>query len=407
MSLADANFRIRGLLKHSLNKPINIVIVCHLPALWNMFDSVYKAAAEDPGCTVTVVALPYKHNSLSDGQYKDDGVFEYLSQKNVNVINGYDKSKDEWLDPAQLNPDYVFFQTPYRNYNDAWSVEKVSMFSRICYVPYGGCIYDGDVDEIVNPASFFAHVSMVFKENLYTKSKFVQRFKDKSWFYKMSVLESGCPKLDFLAENNEYSGKLWRRGLQQDVKKIIWTPRWHTSEGNCHFFEYKQFFIDFCKAHQNVDFIFRPHPLSLQSFLKTGELSLGELKAMESAYEQSLNMTIDSGGGYEDAFVTSDFLVSDMSTILFEYFASGKPIIYTHRVNHFNELGEKLSEGFYWVTNASELTETLEMLICGKDPLKLRREEIRNDIFVMPEGGSGRFIKEAILKDYRSCLKTT
>jgi hypothetical protein len=400
--LADANFRTRTKLRRTQNQPIHIVFVCHMPALWGMFDSVYKAVSKAPDFTVTVVALPYRHNTLPEGQYKDEGVFEYLSGMSVNVIRGYDKDNDEWLDPAELSPDYVFFQTPYRNFPDEWSIDYLSLISKICYVPYGGCIYAGDVDEIVNPESFFSHASIVFKEDTYSKNKFEQRFGDKPWFNDVSIFISGCPKLDFLVEDNSYTGMFWRHGLQKGVKKILWTPRWHTSEGNCHFFEYKQFFIDYCTCHQNVDFIFRPHPLSLQNFLKTGELSSSDLQAMESAYKISSNMAIEINCGYEDSFVTSDFLVSDMSTILFEYFATGKPIIYTHRVDHFNELGKKLSEGFYWVTNSTELHNMLDLLLSGDDPLKTKREEIRESLMYVPDNGSGQFIRNVIKRDYIS-----
>jgi len=399
--LADTNFRMRAMMKHAQNKPINVLFVCHEPALWSMFESVYEAMENDSKFCPLVVALPYKHGTLPEGQYKDAGMFEYCEARKIKVVRGYNKEKDEWLQPAKLDPDYVFFQTPYPFFPETWSVEQVSMMARICYVPYGGCIYVGDVDETVNPTSFFSYVSIVFKENLHTKNKFQQRFKDESWFYDKSIFISGCPKLDFLGLDKTYPGILWRRGLQKNIKRILWTPRWHTEEGNCHFFDYKQFFIDFCISHQFVDFIFRPHPLSLQNFITTGELSLSDLEWMESVYEKSSNMVIDKGGGYEDTFVTSDILVSDMSTILFEYFFTGKPIIYTHRVDHFNELGKKLSEGFYWVKNSSELNDTLEMLLSGHDPLKVKREEIRQALFFVPDGGSGRFIKETISDDYR------
>lgn len=399
-SRVDSDFRTRAELKRAQNQPIHIVFVCHMPALWNMFDSVYKAAAEDSNFHATVVALPYRHGTLSEGQYKDDGVFEYLRGIKVNVISGYDKEKDEWLNPGALNPDYIFYQTPYRNFPDSWSAENLSLIARICYVPYGGCIYSGVVDETVNPISFFEYVKIIFKENQYTKDVFVQRFEDKHWFFSKSVFISGCPKLDFLTETSRCHGKLWRRALHENVKRVLWTPRWHSAEGNCHFFDYKQFFVEYCTSHQNVDFIFRPHPLSLQNFIKTGELSLGELKSMESVYELSSNMIIDKGGGYEDTFLTSDILVSDMSTILFEYFATGKPIIYTHRVDHFNDFGKKLSKGFYWVTNATELNNTLEMLVSGHDPLKTKREEIRDSLYFVPDKGSGQFIKDAIFNDY-------
>jgi len=401
-ALADASFRTRAMMKQVQNKPINVLFVCHEPVLWNMFESIYAAMENDPDFSPLVVAMPHYQAPMPKGQYRDVGMFEYCESRNAKVVRGYDKETNKWLNPSSLMPDYVFFQTPYNFFPPVWSIEQISMMARICYVPYGGCIYAGVVDEIVNPISFFAHVNILFKENSYTKNNFEQRFKDNSWFYDKSIFISGYPKLDFLFVDRNYSGMLWRHGLQENVKRILWTPRWSTMEGNCHFFDYKQFFIDFCMSHQLVDFIFRPHPLWLQNFLKTGELSLSALELMESVYEKSSNMFMDKSSGYEDTFVTSDILVSDMSTILFEYFATGKPIIYTHRVDHFNELGKKLSEGFYWVTNSSELNNTLEMLISGHDPLKVKREEIKKSLVFLPDGGSGRFIKETISNDYRT-----
>ena len=37
---------------------IRVLFVCHMPALWPTFDSIYKAAIDDPSFEVTVVALP-------------------------------------------------------------------------------------------------------------------------------------------------------------------------------------------------------------------------------------------------------------------------------------------------------------------------------------------------------------
>jgi len=103
--------------------------------------------------------------------------------------------------------------------------------------------------------------------------------------------------------------------------------------------------------------------------LKTGELTEQELARLEMQYSNSLNMTLDRNGEYQDTFLTSDFLISDVSSMLVKYLATGKPVVYTHRVDVFNELGRKLSEGFYWVINSVELKENLEMLISDNDPL--------------------------------------
>jgi hypothetical protein len=399
-ALAEANFKIRYTLKRNKNKKINVLFACNIPAEWSMFDSIYNKIVDDPEFNATVVALPYRHNSLPEGQYKDEDVVGFLQSKGVNVIPGYNREKDEWLNPASLDPDYIFFQSPYNLFSATWSVEYVSMIAKVCYIPYGTCLFSGKVDNIVHPSSFFSFTSKFFIESPLCQELFLDKFSHHTWFNTSTVVLSGHPKLDYLSEQVQPSGKAWRRGVQQDIKRILWTPRWNTSEGNCHFFDYKDYFVDFCSKHHNVDFIFRPHPLCLQNFIKTGELSASKLEQMESKYKKSSNMALDRTGEYQDTFLTSDILISDISSMLLEYFATGKPIIYTHRINVFNELGNKLSEGFYWVRNSIELTETLEMLLSGTDPLKEKREGLIKSILFLPDGGAGLKIKEAIRSDY-------
>lgn len=399
-TLADANFRTRAMFKRTQNQPINVLFVCHMSALWSMFDSIYDKLVNDSEFNPIVVALPYKHGTLPDGQYKDDGVFTFLQEIGVNVIRGYDNEKDEWLDPATLKPDYVFYQTPYNFFPESWLVRSVSMIAQVCYFPYATSLFRGEVDETVHPVSFFRFTSKFFIESSLCEKNLISRLKKESWFSKERFVISGYPKFDYLTEQSQLSGKAWRRGIREDVRRVLWTPRWNTGEGNCHFFDYKDYFIDFCSKHQNVDFIFRPHPLCLQNLIKTGELSGNDLEAMEFKYSNSQNMALDRNAMYQDTFLSSDILVSDISSMLLEFFATGKPLIYTHRVDVFNELGKKLSEGFYWVRNATELTDTLEMLIAGNDPLKEKRKEIIKSLLYLPKGGASLKIKEAILFDF-------
>lgn len=401
-ALADTNFRTRALVKRTQGKPINVLFVCNEPAEWSMFDSVYKAMAEDPGFAPLVIALPYRHGSLPEGQYKDAGMVEFCETRHIPAIRGYDKETKEWLDPTSLMPDYVFFQSPYDFFPPIWSVKQISMIAQVCYIPYGITIFRGEVNNVVHPAHFFRFTSLYFKENSLSKELFINKFQDQEWFNQNKVTLSGFPKLDYLSEINEISSTIWKRGLQKDIKRILWTPRWRTLEGTCHFFDYKEYFIKFCKQHQEVDFVLRPHPLCWQNFLKTKELTKDDLKNMETEYDNSLNMTLDKTGDYHDTFLTSDILVSDISSMLPEYFATGKPIVYTHRVDVFNELGRELSTGFYWVKNAVELKVALEMLISGSDPLWEKRQELRDSLLFIPEGGSGMRIKEAIGFDFHS-----
>ena len=398
--LADTNFRMRAMMKNAQNKPLNVLFVCHEPALWSMFESVYKAMENDSKFCPLVAALPYKHGTLPEDQYKDAGMFEYCAARKIKVVRGYNKEKDEWLQPATLDPDYVFFQTPYNFFPPQWSVARISMIAMICYIPYATCLFRGAVEATLHPESFFQHTQFVFKESIFSRDLFIKNFRSQGWLKEDNVILCGHPKLDYLINNNKTNNGSWKRGQQKDIKRIIWTPRWNTSEGNCHLFDYKDFFVSYCKENQNVDFIFRPHPLCLQNFLNTGELSQKDLSLLEMQYDQSLNMILDKSAEYKDTFLTSDILVSDISSMLLEYLGTGKPIIYTHRINVFNELGMKLSEGLYWVNNVMELKKTIDMLISGNDPLLIKRKQLMSEILYMPNGGSGLAIKDVIKTDF-------
>lgn len=401
--LVDAGFRTRAMIKLEFKKPIRVLFICHEPTLWGMFESVYNAMDIDLDFSPLVISLPYRHPTLPEGQYKDAGMLEFCIQRKIKAVQGYDKKRDEWLNPVTLVPDYVFFQSPYHLFPPMWSVERLSTIARVCHIPYGITIFRGKIYDVVHPAKFFRFISLFFKENSLSIKLFTDRFMAQGWFDHNKVILSGYPKLDYLNESHEICHNIWRHGTNKDIKRILWTPRWTTSEGACHFFNYKDFFSSFCKDHPNVEFVFRPHPLCLQNFLKTGELTRNDLEHLKAEYENSFNMTLDETGDYRDTFLTSDILITDISSLMTEYYVTGKPIIYTHCVDMFNDLGRQLSEGFYWVKSSIDLERTLEMLISGNDPLKKKRTKILKTLFFMPKGGAGLQIKEAVRSDLLSC----
>lgn len=404
--LSDAQFIARAALKKYTHQPINILFVCHEPSLWGMFETVYGAMAEDQEFHPLVVTLPYMHSSIQTAQYMDAGMFEFCESKKIKAVQGYDKEKNIWHDPASFMPDYVFFQTPYNILPSGWSADKISLISRICYLPYGATLFKGEVESIVYPQSFMRYAHLIFKENTISREIFLNKFQNSDWFDEKKIILSGSTKLDKLTAGTHSCGVVWKRGLQHDIKRILWTPRWTTSEGICHFFDYKDFFFEFCEKHQDIDFIFRPHPLCFKNFLQTGQLKENDVINLRIEYDNSPNMILDKSNEYYDTFLSSDILISDLSSMMVEFFVTEKPIVYTHRIDLFNELGRKLSEGFYWVNNATELEKTLKMLISGVDPLKEKRKELIKKVMYIPEEGSGTKIKKIIGLDFKTAVYT-
>jgi hypothetical protein len=397
---AEAGLITRAMVKRSQKKTITVLLVCHEPSFWNMFESLYRTVKEDSGFSVNVVAMPYNHSSLPKGQFKDAGMLDFLQAKGIEAIQGYSPEQNKWVNPAVLQPDYVFFQNPYELFPRMWSAEYVSLIARVCYIPYATCILKGHIHAVVHPPGFLKFTHLIFTENTDTRMMLKEKFNGEPWLDLDHIVGVGNPKLEYLANAPFPQASVWRRGVDPKIKRILWTPRWNTGEGNCHFFDYKGYFEAFCAEHAEVDFALRPHPLCFQNFLKTGEMTKEELSEMELHYAQTPNMVIDKTGGYENSFLTSDILISDVSSLLMEYIVIGKPIIYTHRVDHFNDLWRHLSSGFYWVRNKSELANTLKMLLAGDDPLQQTRMKLKEQLLGMQKGGSSKLIMEALRFDF-------
>lgn len=146
--------------------------------------------------------------------------------------------------------------------------------------------------------------------------------------------------------------------------------------------------------------MFRPHPQAFLNWVATGELSENELAQYKEAFNELPNAKIDDTKEYLTTFYSSDCMVTDISSIVAEYFLTGKPIIYCHKKDCFNDFSRKLSEGFYWVKNWNELEKTLEMLKSGSDPLNEKRQKLIKEAFYIPESGAGTTIKDLIKKDF-------
>lgn len=398
--------KCNAMMKISGKQPIHVVFVCHNPSLWGSLESVYYTILKDPEFHVTVLAVPYRHPVFKDKEFHDSGMAAFLEKMGIEFIQGYDEKSKDWLDLQKLSPDYIFFQTPYESqFPVFYSSAHVSLFARLCYVPYyGTLLYRGIVDETTHPIKFFKNVSYYFVAHE-DERKDVKN-KLQNILQPGQIIVSGSPKTDYILQDLIVNGNSWKLGLNKNVKRILWTPRWNTSEGNCHFFDYKDYLLDFSGSHSNIDLLFRPHPLCLPNFLKTGELSQAEYDELIHNFNEAPNAKIDFSADYKDTILSADFMISDMSSILYEFFMTGKPIIYTHRVNTFNDFAAKLATGFYWVNNQDELDETLQMLLNGKDPLKAKREQLIEELLLVVPGGASNLIKNAIRNDFYHSVNT-
>lgn len=116
--------------------------------------------------------------------------------------------------------------------------------------------------------------------------------------------------------------------------------------------------------------------MCFSNFVKTGKMSLEELWDFKNNFINKNVAETDESGDYTVSFLKSDVLGADETSLLAEYFITGKPIIFCKKISHFSALIKKLVKGICVVNNEMELIAALNSLHVGNDPLKAKRKQI-------------------------------
>lgn len=374
-------------------KPIHVVFVCHRPQIWGALESVCEALLKDADFRVTIVTVPNKKQlpklGLSHEIYESEGADEYFSARYDCVVSGYNAETGEWLDLYSLKPDYVFFQTPYNICRPAiYQSDVVSTFAKLCYVHYGMPFMAGTIADDTTPPDFFKDVTYHFVEFPEMKAYYSHRAREFGYERTYQQILSGYPKLDSASAAQQCTGG-WTYTDDEKKFRILWTPRWNTGEGNCTFVEYKDKLIAMAEQDSRIELLFRPHPQAFKEYVASGVMTEKEVDAYLQRYACCPNAGIDRSGDYLDNFYTADLLISDESSIIPEFFLTGKPIIMTSHETHFNSFAQKLEKGFYGAGNWNDIEKIVGLLIAGQDEKQELRQSIIQKEFYMPEKGAG------------------
>lgn len=380
--------------KKNDGKPIHVVFVCHRPAVWESLHSVYDDMKQNPAFQVTVVAIPNKKQlpdlGLNHEQYESEGAEEFWREEGC--IHGYNYSTGEWLDLETLNPDYIFFQQPYNICRPPqYHSRLVSRYARLCYVSYFGILYVDDVYDECIPADFLRDLYYFFTQNS-QEDHHIRRRVLVDGAPLCRTMNTGFPRYDRVKEYKTRKSELWQK---PDTFKMVWTPRWTTNEGNCHFFTFKDLIVDYCKQDPGVELVFRPHPQAFKEWNATGELPEAEANTYKQNFVGS-NMHLDDSGDYFPTLYNSDCLITDKSAILLDYFCTGKPIIYCLSHNPHDRLFPEYMEGMYCVDTWDQVQDILTQLRSGNDPLAPVRKKIVRENFLQDTTAAHKILRQIL-----------
>ena len=374
ISRRDKKARV-WLIKHSDEKKRDgrakvVFIIQYIPA-WNKLQPVYEEIKnrKDMEAFILCVPLNIREHEFTDSSREND-TYEYFVKHGYECINAYRSGK--WFDLECFCPDYVFHSRPYDTFMpEKYTSDNIARYAKICNILYGASMSLRMRNTVFN-RDYFRNCSFYFA---------LDRTEAEFWNkrYKKGV-KAGVQKA-YAVGSTAFESILDAKSEKKSERTVImWTPRWTTDKtvGGSNFFNYKDVLIETAENDPDTDYIFRPHPLMFDNFVKSGEMTAGEAEDYKRKCEELPNVTLDEKKEYADTFWQTDMLVTDISGIMIEYFITGKPMIYCiSDVEHeFTDGYKPMISACYIVHNKEELLGTINALKSGSDPLAEKRREV-------------------------------
>ena len=357
------------------SESVVIVFLVYKPQLWNSLKSVYHASIQNKRVITYLVISPDNQNGT---WCIDDKVLSFFRAEAVEVISGDQDGRI--FDLSSLKPDIVFRQTPYDEaYPDEYSMKKIAGYAKTCYIPYGFNLSPDKHLRIEYNHPFTKDLFAVFID-CQSNAVFCENLKG-DLYPDLNIIYEGFPRLDLLRELED------RR--EKDCYTFSWIPRWSLDSvynDPSGFLVYKDVLLGFFKENPHCKLIIRPHPLMFPNFIKWGVMSEQEVNDFQETIGRFPNVRMDNNFDYLLTFEETDALIADWSSLLYEFYLTGKPIIYCGSTAEHNQETETMMKLLYKVDNWKKMKKRMETLISGQDELEEeRREDIQSMLAELPE----------------------
>lgn len=360
-------------------------------------DAVFRLMTEHSRFEPLIVICPVVHLGAEMMNREMKRCYDYFSAKDYSFIFAYDKDSQTYIDvKRELNPDLIFYTTPYVGQSDPRYFILNNLNILGIYIPYG----IANNKELTYTYNLLFH-NLVWRYYVETKDHLLF-LKEVSRCKGRNGVIVGYPAIeDFINKHYVPSCNLWKVRTPT-YKRVVWAPH-HTikpvgSVSYSCFLTYAEFMLEIASKYKDsVQFVFKPHPLLRQKL----ELLWGKDQT-DSYYQKWAEMpnTSLAEDDYVDLFLTSDAMIHDSGSFLAEYLYVNKPVMRTLNGIPLNEMYNsfalKCLDQYYFANNKQDIELFIQNVINGVDPLKEQRTKFVNEVLI-PKGMPSQNIINDIL----------
>ncbi len=376
--------------------PINVVFFALFDSVWK-YDTLYQLMEKDDRFNPVILVCPVVNYGKENMLQNMDNCYNLFKSKGYNVRRAYDPDKDKYVDvKKEMQPDVIFYTNPYSSLID--SKYYITQFPDVltAYVNYYFCAESKNFDKIYDNLFY----NLLWKKYVETEHEIEDAIKYARNKGRNMIL-TGYPGIDNLINPNYSASDKWKIA-DKNIKRIIWAPH-HTIDGYnfiefSTFLKYSEFFLYLAEKYQDkIQIAFKPHPLlKNRLYIKWGK---EKTDIYYSRWANLKNSQLEEGD-YVDLFLTSDAIVHDSGSFIYEYLMTGKPAMHLHNQipyeQQFNDLTQEALSHYYKGENEEDIEKFIIDLVNGKDEKKEDRIKFVQHNLIPP---NGKLASENILND--------
>lgn len=384
---------------------IRVALLAQYPEQWGCLASVYSALLAMPDVEVRVVAMdsvdPHRDGIPSAFPYAQ----RFLQRESIPLVSAAD------YDPS--GDDVAVLHNPYDDLRPTrFCFDELAAQTRVAYVPYGFEVVGGFVPRQQFNQPIHQHAWRVFARS----ERFRALFDHYCATGSANVVVTGHPKTDaVLAAPRLPAEQLLGRPLAGDGCVVAWNPhfstRWMPSlgvddwsaAGWSTFLRYRNTLLDWATAHPNDTLIIAPHPRLREATVMRGTMTEADWARFEQTTADLGNVIHFRNPNYASMFWLTDCLLSDASSLLFEYLPTLRPICYLEAPNNpgLNEEGV-LVDALVQARDADDLTRFLADIRAGRDAGRALRQAAADEFLLALDGQAGARVAVAIVDGIRA-----
>ena len=395
-------------IKTKVKYKLHILFVAELAGKWDSMASVYEAMKKREDCEVEVVIQPiFRAVKNPDGSVKSDVILnDYLTPMGI-ANTPYDQ-----YDFATKLPDITFFSQPYESCTiEKFWPENMAQFTKVVYLPYYTAM-------TINPNLAVAGYHSFFKSNTERFSwKIVSQSEKMRYHYKnlgsqkgTNVLVTGLPKWDYpmkLSKENTPCPEEWKTKIN-GRKVFLWNTHFSANTSGSDFLNKGEEFLNIFIKNKNIALIWRPHPMTETILKLYMSDSLSKYNALKEKILKSENIVMDTEATYDAAFVYSDALITDLSSLIEQYLLMDKPVLMSTNkpISEAREI-YAVVDGLYdfskipFANAINDKKDFVEKISKNIDDWKNERAELIEKYFELADGKCGERVTEKILKVFK------